>query len=181
MTLTWPAAATPPCSNGVTVPTPAANPGLVQDCTALLQARDALAGPGRLNWDGTRALSEWTGVTVGGTPQRVVGLRLDALGLTGPVPAALGELTQLTALDLRGNALTGEVPADLGALTRLTELRLSGTRLTGCLPATLAGVTTTDAAAQGLAACQAGPAFGAARYDWVVPAGLPVGAAVGQV
>ena len=153
----------------------------MQDCTALLQARDALAGSGRLNWDGTRALSSWTGVTVGGTPQRVVGLRLDALGLTGPVPAALGELTQLTALDLRGNALTGDLPADLGALTRLTELRLSGTRLTGCLPATLAGVATTDAAAQGLAACQAGPAFGAARYDWVVPAGLPVGAAVGQV
>ena len=56
-------------------------------------------------------------MTVGGTPQRVVGLRLDALGLTGPVPAALGALTQLTALDLRGNALTGEVPAALGALT----------------------------------------------------------------
>ena len=181
VTLTWPAAATPPCSNGVTVPSPAANPGLVQDCTALLQARDALAGPGRLNWDGTRALSDWTGVTVGGTPQRVVGLRLDALGLTGPLPAALGELTQLTALDLRGNALTGDLPAALGALTRLTEFRLAGTRLTGCLPATLAGVATTDAAAQGLAACQAGPAFGAARYDWVVPAGLPVGAAVGQV
>ncbi len=181
VTLTWPAAAPPPCSNGVTVPNPAANAGLVQDCTALLQARDALAGSGRLNWDGTRALSEWTGVTVGGTPQRVVGLRLDALGLTGPLPAALGELTQLTALDLRGNALTGDLPAALGALTRLTEFRLAGTRLTGCLPATLAGVATTDAAAQGLAACQAGPAFGAARYDWVVPAGLPVGAAVGQV
>ena len=181
VTLTWPAAATPPCSNGVTVPNPAANAGLVQDCTALLQARDALAGPGRLNWDRSRALSEWTGVSVGGTPQRVVGLRLDALGLTGPVPAALGELTQLTALDLRGNALTGEVPAALDALTRLTELQLVGTRLTGCLPAALAGVGTTDAAAQGLAACQAGPAFGAPRYEWIVPAGLPVGAAVGQV
>ena len=34
------------------------------------------------------------------------------LGLTGPVPAALGQLTQLTALDLRGNELTGEVPAE---------------------------------------------------------------------
>ena len=181
VTLTWPAAAPPVCSNGVTVSNPTANTGLVQDCTALLQARDALAGPGRLNWDGTRALSDWTGVTVGGTPQRVVGLRLDALGLTGPVPAALGELTQLTALDLRGNALTGEAPAELGALTRLTDLQLVGTRLTGCLPAPLAGVATTDAAAQGLAACQAGPAFGAARYAWVVPAGLPVGAAVGQV
>ena len=90
VTLTWPAAATAPCSNGVTVPNPTANTGLVQDCTALLAARDALAGPGRLNWDGTRALSAWTGVTVGGTPQRVTGLRLGAQGLSGPVPAALG-------------------------------------------------------------------------------------------
>ena len=181
VTLTWPAAATPPCRNGITVPTPATNTGLVQDCTALLEARDALAGPGRLNWDGTRALSAWTGVSVGGTPQRVTGLRLGAQGLTGPVPAALGDLPHLTALDLRGNALTGEVPAELGALTRLTDLHLAGTRLTGCLPATFAGVATTDAAAQGLAACQAGPTFGASHYAWIVPAGLPPGAAIGQV
>ncbi len=181
VTLTWPAAATPPCRNGITVPTPTTNTGLVQDCTALLEARDALAGPGRLNWDGSRALSAWTGVSVGGTPQRVTALRLGAQGLTGPVPAALGALTQLTALDLRGNALTGALPTALGALTRLTDLHLAGTRLTGCLPATLAGVATTDAAAQGLAACQAGPAFGAPRYAWIVPAGLPPGAAIGQV
>ena len=181
VTLTWPAAATAPCRNGVTVPNPATNSGLVQDCTALLAARDALAGPGRLNWDGAAALSSWTGVTVGGTPQRVTGLRLGAQGLAGPLPAALGRLTHLTALDLRGNALTGPVPEALGTLTRLTELHLAGTRLTGCLPAALAGVRTTDAAAQGLAACQAGPAFGAPRYDWIVAAGLPAGAAVGQV
>ena len=54
------------------------------------------------------------------------------------------------------------MPEALDTLTRLTELRLGDTRLTGCLPATLEAVTTTDAAAQGLAACQAGPAFGAA-------------------
>ncbi|MDE2767465.1 MAG: cadherin domain-containing protein, partial [Chloroflexota bacterium] len=109
------------------------------------------------------------------------GLRLGAQGLSGPVPAALGQLAYLTALDLRGNALTSAVPEALGTLTRLTELHLSGTRLTGCLPAALAGVTTTDAAMQGLAACQAGPAFGAPRYEWIVPTGLPVGAAIGQV
>ncbi len=181
VTLTWPAAATPPCRNGVTVSNPTSNTGLVQDCQALLQARDALAGPGRLNWDGTRALSEWTGVTLGGAPQRVTGLRLTNQGLTGPLPAALGDLPHLTALDLRGNALTGEVPAALAALTQLTTLRLAGTGLTGCLPVALAGVTDSDAAAQGLSACQAGPAFGAPRYAWIVPAGLPVGAAVGQV
>ncbi|MDE0196098.1 MAG: cadherin domain-containing protein, partial [bacterium] len=175
------APATAPCSNGVTVPNPTTNTGLVQDCAALLEARDALAGPGRLNWDDTVALSSWTGVTVSGTPQRVTGLRLGAQGLAGPLPAALGRLTHLTALDLRGNALTGDVPEALGTLTRLTELWLAGTRLTGCLPAALAGVATTDAALQGLAACQAGPAFGAPRYDWIVPAGLPAGAAVGQV
>ena len=181
VTLTWPAAATAPCSNGITVPNPTTNGGLVQDCAALLEARDALAGPGRLNWDGTRALTSWTGVTVSGTPQRVTALRLGAQGLAGPLPAALGELTHLTALDLRGNALSGDVPDALGTLTRLTELRLGDTRLTGCLPAALAGVATTDAAAQGLAACQAGPEFGAPRYDWIVPAGLPAGAAIGQV
>ena len=181
VTLTWPAPATPVCTNGVTVHNPTANPGLVQDCQALLAARDALAGPGRLNWDGTRALGAWTGVAVGGTPERVTALRLGAQDLTGPLPAALGQLTQLTALDLRGNALTGDVPDALGTLTRLTALHLAGTRLTGCLPAALAGVATTDAAAQGLAACQAGPAFDAPRYDWIVPAGLPVGAAIGQV
>ncbi len=181
VTLTWPAPATPVCANGVTVPNPTTNTGLVRDCQALLQVRDALAGPGRLSWDGSRALSAWTGVTVGGTPQRVTALRLGAQDLTGPLPAALGRLTQLTALDLRGNALTGAVPAELEALTRLTALHLAGTRLTGCLPAALAGVATTDAAAQGLAACQAGPAFSAPRYDWIVPAGLPAGAAIGQL
>ena len=181
VTLTWPAPATPVCTNGVTVPNPTTNPGLVRDCQALLQVRDALAGPGRLTWDGTRALSAWTGVTVGGTPPRVTALRLGAQDLTGPLPAALGQLTQLTALDLRGNALTGAVPAELEGLTRLTALHLAGTRLTGCLPAALAGVATTDAAAQGLAACQAGPTFDAPRYDWIVPAGLPAGAAIGQV
>ena len=90
VTLTWPAPATPVCTNGMTVPNPTANPGLVQDCQVLLQVRDALAGPGRLTWDGTRALSAWTGVTVGGTPQRVTALRLGAQELTGPLPAALG-------------------------------------------------------------------------------------------
>ena len=142
VTLTWPAAATPLLyATGSPSPNPTTNAGLVQDCTALLEARDALAGPGRLNWDGTRALSAWTGVTLGGTPQRVTALRLGAQGLAGPLPAALGRLTQLTALDLRGNALTGAVPEALGTLTRLTELRLGDTRLTGCLPAALAGVT----------------------------------------
>ena len=52
MTLTWPAAATPPCSNGVTVPNPTANTVLVQDCTALA-ARRATRWPGPAASTGT--------------------------------------------------------------------------------------------------------------------------------
>ena len=45
VTLTWPAAATAPCSNGVTVPNPTTNTGLVQDCTALLRRATRWPGP----------------------------------------------------------------------------------------------------------------------------------------
>ena len=33
------------CANGITVPNPEANPGLVGDCLTLLELRDALSGP----------------------------------------------------------------------------------------------------------------------------------------
>ena len=33
-----------PCANGVAVPNPQDNPGLVADCSALLEVKDAIAG-----------------------------------------------------------------------------------------------------------------------------------------
>ena len=45
VTLTWPAAATAPCSNGVTVPNPTTNTGLVQDCTAYWRRATRWPGP----------------------------------------------------------------------------------------------------------------------------------------
>ena len=59
VTLTWPAAATAPVQqrgHGAQ-PHHQSGPGAGLH-GACLQARDALAGPGRLNWDGTRALSQ---------------------------------------------------------------------------------------------------------------------------
>ena len=41
------AAQTGDCSNGIAVPDPSNNPGLVSDCEALLAARDTLAGKQR--------------------------------------------------------------------------------------------------------------------------------------
>ena len=46
----------------------------------------------------------------------------------------LGNLFELTSLDLSSNSLTGEIPHELGWLFNLDTLKLSGNSLTGCIP-----------------------------------------------
>ena len=106
----------------------ASNTGLVDDCEALLRARNNLEngnGARILNWSVIRPISQWDGVTVSGTPQRVTRLNLRSMGLVGTVPADLNDLTMLTRLWLHNNSLTGEIP-DLSRLTNLESLVLSG-------------------------------------------------------
>ena len=57
--------------------------------------------------------------------------------LTGPIPAALGDLANLEFLDLSVNELTGPIPAALGDLANLESLSLGGNQLTGPIPAAL--------------------------------------------
>ena len=141
------------CANGTAVASPNANRGLVHDCEALLAAKDTLRGTASLNWSASTAITGWTGVTVSGTPKRVTQVRLSNKGLSGTLPAALGELSALTAFDLSRNSLTGSIPAELGLLHNLTELRLSGNTLTGCIPVALKDVTTHDLASLNLLYC----------------------------
>ena len=59
-------------------------------------------------------------------------LTLSRKGLTGDVPAEIGRLTAMFALDLSNNELTS-VPAELAGLTALTSLDLSGNPLTSAV------------------------------------------------
>ena len=68
-------------------------------------------------------MSEWMGVTVSGTPQRVTALNLADLGLDGELSGLLGNLTGLTTLDLSGNDLTGMLPSKLALLTEPDDRR----------------------------------------------------------
>ena len=129
------------CASGGAVPDAANNPGLVADCEALLEARDPLAGTAALNWSASTPISSWTGVTLGGTPQRVTKLRLWNLSLNGTVPSELSRLNHLEALYLAYNQLTGTIPAELGNLTGLTHLGLIHNQLTGAIPPELARLT----------------------------------------
>ena len=139
LALAAPSAPAPPapqgrCATGGAVANPAANPWLVSDCNALLEARDPLAGTATLNWSENTLISTWDGVTLGGTPQRVTTLRLQNKALNGSVPAQLSRLTNLEALYLTFNQLTGPIPVELGGLTSLTHLGLFNNQLTGTIP-----------------------------------------------
>ena len=61
--------------------------------------------------------------------------------LSGAIPEALGNLTQLTYLALRENELSGAMPEALGNFTQLTHLALSRNRLGGAIPEALGNFT----------------------------------------
>ena len=125
---------------------------LVRDCSVLLDLKDTLKGTATLNWSKDTALSRWTGITTGGTPQRVTGLSLASSNLNGSIPTGLERLSALTTVDLSGNSLTGTVPMFLVRLP-LDTVRISGNSLSGCIPAALRDVTTHDLASVGLSYC----------------------------
>ena len=87
-------------------------------------------------------------------------LSLTANRLTGPIPAALGQLTHLEYLSIPGgpiaeiiggpnppemysggNALTGPIPPELGQLAQLQGLYLGGNALSGPIPPELGQLT----------------------------------------
>ena len=72
-------------------------------------------------------------------------LDLAGNGLTGAIPAELGQLGNLTLLDLADNDLTGAIPAELGRLGSLMALHLDRNMLTGSVPGELAQLVNLEA------------------------------------
>ncbi len=113
------------------------NAGLVSDCNALLAARDTLRGTAALNWSPDTLIARWNGIALGGSPKRVTKVKLQKRGLTGQIPAALGDLAMLEELWLYTNKLTGSIPPELGNLTNLRWLFVADNDLGGRIPEAL--------------------------------------------
>ena len=132
---------------------PRLNPGLVRDCSILLDSMDTLVGTATLDWNATSTISTWEGIGLNASSTRVTVLDLDDEDLDGTIPPAFGGLSALETLDLSDNDLAGEIPEELGRLWSLRMLRLSGNSFTGCIPLALEDVPTNDLASLNLLYC----------------------------
>lgn len=74
----------------------------------------------------------WSGV-VCNQQEHVVKIVLDMNGLSGTLPASIGQLTYLEGLSVEGNELTGPIP-NLNGLKNLEFFDVSSNQLTGKLP-----------------------------------------------
>ena len=140
-------AACSPCFDGTYLPDDA-DEDLKMDCVVLLGlknhwGRDSF--PYRWGEAGYEKMSSWPGVVLknpddlSDEENRVTGLKLANLGLSGTVPESLTELRKLTFLRLEGNQLTGGIPASLSELSDLETLNLSNNMLSGEIPDNVGG------------------------------------------
>ena len=89
------------------------------------------------DWFKTKTPCSWWGIYCGDSPKTVKGLRLPVYAPPGiffdhpltSLPAEIGDLSQLTSLNLSHNELTS-LPSEIGNLFQLTDLYLSYNELT---------------------------------------------------
>ena len=113
------------------------------DRAALIALYNATGGANwtnRTNWLSNSPISDWRGVTTN-DDGRVTAISLKENGLKGQLPAALGDLSELTNLTLTKNELSGPILDSLSRLSRLQRLDLGRNRLTGPLPSWLGNLS----------------------------------------
>lgn len=119
----------------VYVPASAAIPD--RERSALLSVYNTMNGPNwtyRNGWGGPPGTEcDWAAVTCDDARTTVTQLVLGYNNLSGPIPAAIGDLTNLETLNFSSDAVTGTIPAAIGMLSKLKVLQLDQNDLTGSI------------------------------------------------
>ncbi len=71
----------------------------------------------------------------------LIHLKLQSTGLTGSIPASLGDMSNLQGMYLHNNNLSGTIPGELGQIATLTGLYLHDNDLSGTIPSELGQLT----------------------------------------
>ena len=115
--------------------------------TALCKIAVALnpAGKGVSGWDCSAGIPSAAGVcTWGGitcSKNNVISVNLSGLGLSGSIPASIGDITTIQSLILSNNNIIGTIPSSITNLIGLTNINISGNKLSGVIPTALCQVT----------------------------------------
>ena len=138
------------------------------DYDALMAFYNAMGGPDwydNSNWlDPNVPLKSWNGIVEVNQDNRVVNLsffennlsgsipnmtdfealeRITFYGnnISGAIPPEIGQLSNLTWLELSENQLSGEIPMEIGQLSNLQNLRIIETQVGGSIPSEIGDLT----------------------------------------
>ncbi|CAB9517092.1 leucine Rich Repeat [Seminavis robusta] len=85
-------------------------------------------------WLTGRHECQWAGLYCGNNSSKIEWMQLDAMNLTGTIPAEFSLLDELKVVSLSGNGLYGTLPESLAALRHLQVIHLSDNAFGGTIP-----------------------------------------------
>jgi Leucine-rich repeat (LRR) protein len=109
----------------------------LQDSLALVALYNSTDGPNWVNVTGwlTGPVDTWSNLAI--TDGRVTVIDLSNKNLTGVLPEAINDLTELLSLRVSNNQLTGFFPPSIGNLTKMIQLNLDNNQFSGPIPASI--------------------------------------------
>ena len=102
---------------------------------AIYNAADGANWKEENRWDLSKSMDKWYGVKLN-ADRRVISLKVTAaetITSAWELPAAIGDLTELTDLRFNSQKLTGTIPEEVYTLTKLTNLWFQNNNLSGTI------------------------------------------------
>ena len=107
---------------------------------ALYNATDGANWDADAIWNLAESMDNWNGVTLDENGCVFI-IDLYNHGLSGSIPPEIGNLNNLTDLNLISNELSGSIPPEIGNLNNLTFLYLGGNELSGSIPSEIGNLS----------------------------------------
>ncbi|MFK8010445.1 MAG: fibronectin type III domain-containing protein [Marinicellaceae bacterium] len=94
------------------------------------------------NWlTGDPCLNNWEGITCNQTNDSVIQIFFGSNNINGPLPAEIGDLSNLELIEINFNQLSGTIPSEIGNLSNLKDLRLVDNQLSGSIPSSIGNLS----------------------------------------